>query len=285
MRPEDAFLRCEEITRAEARNFAYGIRLLPHDKRQAMSALYALARRIDDIGDGAAPTDDRLAGLAAVRSSVAAVVADPGSAGDDPVLVAIGSTAQRYPIPLQAIDELIAGCELDVRGTTYDTIDDLVGYCRLVAGTVGRLSVAVYGVEDPSVAEPLADALGVALQLTNILRDVKADLATGRVYLPLEDLAASGCTVDDLAAGRMSDAVRRLMEFECGRAREFYRRAVDARSPEDGRRLVAAEIMRAVYFETLRRIERSGYDVFSTRIRVPRSRQALIALRQWLWQT
>jgi 15-cis-phytoene synthase len=121
------------------------------------------------------------------------------------------------------------------------------------------------------------------LQLTNILRDVKKDLERGRVYLPLDDLAACGCTVDDLAAGVVSEPVRRLIEFECRRAREFYQRAIDARPQEDRRRLVAAEIMRGVYFETLTRIERSGHDVFTARARVPKPRQAVIALRQWLW--
>jgi phytoene synthase len=125
--------------------------------------------------------------------------------------------------------------------------------------------------------------LGVALQLTNILRDVKDDLARGRVYLPLEDLAAAGCTVEDLAEGRMTDGVSKLLAFECRRAREFYTRAVAARPEEDRRRLVAAEIMRAVYFETLRGIERRRFDVFSGSTRVRRPRQAMIALRQWLW--
>jgi phytoene synthase len=127
--------------------------------------------------------------------------------------------------------------------------------------------------------------LGVALQLTNILRDIKSDLARGRVYLPLEDLAAAGCTIDDLVAARVTPPVRRLLEFECARARDFYNRAVAARPAEDRRRLVAAEIMRAVYFETLQRIERSGYDVFTARVRVARPMQAMIALREWLWQT
>jgi phytoene synthase len=127
--------------------------------------------------------------------------------------------------------------------------------------------------------------LGVALQLTNILRDVKSDLERGRLYLPLEDLEAAGCSVEDLAAGRMSEPVRRLLTFEGQRARDFYARALAARPEEDRHRLVAAEIMRAVYFETLKRIERSGYDVFSSRARVPRPIQALIALRQWLLPT
>jgi phytoene synthase len=127
--------------------------------------------------------------------------------------------------------------------------------------------------------------LGVALQLTNILRDIKDDLAHGRVYLPLEDLEKTGCSVEDLAAGRVSEPVRRLLAFECERARDFYRRALEARPPEDRRRLVAAEIMRAVYFETLRKIERNGFDVFSQRTRVAKPAQALIALRQWLLST
>jgi len=131
------------------------------------------------------------------------------------------------------------------------------------------------------VADP-----GVALQLTNILRDVKDDLARGRVYLPLEDLAAHGCTIADLEAGVASAPVRALLAFECRRAREFYRLAKEARPREEGRKLVAAEIMRAVYFETLKRIERSGpegYDVFTARVRVARPRQAAIALKQWVW--
>jgi 15-cis-phytoene synthase len=123
----------------------------------------------------------------------------------------------------------------------------------------------------------------VALQLTNILRDIKDDLARDRVYLPLDDLGACGCTVEDLAAGGMSDPVRRVVAFESRRAREFYDRARAARPREDRRRLVAAEIMRAVYFETLNRIERSGFDVFTAGARVPRPRQAMIALRQWIW--
>ena len=277
MRPEDAFLRCEEITRAEARNFAYGIRLLPHDKRQAMSALYALARRIDDIGDGAAPTDDRLAGLAAVRSSVAAVVADPGSAGDDPVLVAIGSTAQRYPIPLQAIDELIAGCELDVRGTTYDTIDDLVGYCRLVAGTVGRLSVAVYGVEDPSVAEPLADALGVALQLTNILRDIVEDRdSMGRVYLPRADIERFGCT-PDLRGPR--ESVVGLILYESARAEGWYREGLGVLDLLDRRSRACTAAMAGIYRRLLTRIRRDPGAVLTGRMSLPTSEKAWVALR------
>ena len=152
-----------------------------------MCALYAVARRIDDIGDGTAPTADKLAALAAARKQLAAIAADPATAGDDPVLVALADAARRYPIP----DERPRRADRRVRdgrrrGTTYETFDDLVGYCRRVAGTVGRLSLGVYGSRRSGRRpSPLADALGVALQITNILRDIVEDRDTmGRVYLP-----------------------------------------------------------------------------------------------------
>ena len=171
---------------------------------------------------------------------------------------------------------------MDLDTVRYQTFDELFEYCRRVASAVGIICIRIFGCQNDRARE-YALHLGVALQLTNILRDVKGDLERGRVYLPLDDLAACGCTIEDLAAGVGTAPVRRLLEFEAGRARTFYQRAIDARPPEDRRRLVAAEIMRAVYFETLRRIERNGYDVFTSRARVPKPRQALIALKQWVW--
>jgi phytoene synthase len=188
-----------------------------------------------------------------------------------------------FGLPREAFADVIDGVAMDLHTARYQTFADLFEYCRRVASAVGMICIRIFGCQHPGSRE-YALHLGIALQLTNILRDVKSDFARGRVYLPLEDLAASGCSIDDLAAGRMSDPVRRLIQFECQRARDLYRRAVEARPQEDRRRLVAAEIMRAVYFETLRRIERSGYDVFRDRIRVPRPRQAWLAVRQWLWQ-
>src|SRR5207244_2790075 len=160
----------------------------------------------------------------------------------------------------------------------------LYEYCRRVASAVGMICIRVFGCRSEGARE-YALNLGLALQLTNILRDVAGDLARGRLYLPLEDLRAHGCTSDALTAGSMTDPIRRLIEFECRRTRDFYRRAADALPVEDRRRLVAAEIMRAVYEETLTRIELSGYDIFSARARVPRVTQAAIALKQWLWRS
>lgn len=189
---------------------------------------------------------------------------------------------RQFNLPRRAFDDVIDGVAMDLDVTRYATFDALIGYCRRVASAVGMICIRIFGCQDPR-SDEYALNLGVALQLTNILRDVKADLARGRVYLPLEDLARFDCSVEDLAAGTVTEPVRRLMAFECDRARAFYRRAVDARPEADRHRLIAAEIMRAVYFETLRRIERANYDVFNTTPRVPRPRQALIALEQWLW--
>jgi phytoene synthase len=187
-----------------------------------------------------------------------------------------------FDLPRQAFEDVIDGVAMDLETTRYETFDDLFEYCRRVASAVGMICIRIFGCRNASARE-YALNLGVALQLTNILRDVKTDLERGRVYLPLDDLRAHGCTVEALAAGVVTEPVRRLIEFECRRARDFYQRAKAALPPEDRKRLVAAEIMRAVYFETLQRIERSGHDVFTARARVPRPQQALIAFRQWLW--
>jgi 15-cis-phytoene synthase len=175
--PDLAFKLCERITNERAKNFAYGIRLLPPPKRQAMSAVYALARRIDDVGDGSLPPHAKVAELQRIREQVAGLSASGNGHGPsaDPVLVAIREVAARYPLPLGAFQELIDGCEADCTRATVETYEELVQYCRLVAGTIGRLSVSIFGAEDMQAAMPLADALGIALQSTNILRDIVED--------------------------------------------------------------------------------------------------------------
>ena len=183
-----AYEHCEQVTRTQARNFSYGIRLLPPGKRRALSAVYAFARRVDDIGDGTLPAADKLAALA--------------------------DAARRHPIPLGAFAELVDGCEADVRGTSYATFGELEHYCRCVAGSIGRLSLGVFGSRDLGTAEPLADALGIALQLTNILRDIREDAERSRIYLPAEDLGRFGVTEDDLRAGNRSPEFLRLMQFD-----------------------------------------------------------------------
>ncbi len=272
----DAYVRCEEITAAEARNFSYGIRLLPDPKRRAMSALYALARRIDDIGDGDAPAAEKLDALAAVRKDVDGLRsgrADPV----DPVLTAMADVCRRYPLPVSAIDELIEGCEMDVTGVRYETFDDLVGYCRRVAGTVGRLSLAVYGSSDPARAEPLADDLGVALQVTNILRDIVEDRREmGRVYLPGTDLDRFGVGRD--LEGDREDLVA-LIAYESGRAEEWYQRGLTLLPLLDRRSRACTAAMAGIYRRLLATIRRDPAAVLSRRVSLPAWQKTAVALR------
>jgi phytoene synthase len=280
--PSDGYRYCEQVVRSRARNFSYGIRLLPPPKRRALSAVYALARRIDDFGDDdAMPADKRLAALVATRKQIS----DLDSRPTDPVFVAMADAARRYPIPLEAFAELVDGCEADVRGAAYETFDDLLAYCRRVAGTIGRLSLGVFGAADLRAAEPLADALGVALQLTNILRDVREDALRGRVYLPGEDLARFGCSLQRDASGRFTDPPSRLvalMRFEAARASEWYDtgfRLIPMLDPRSG---ACASAMADIYRRLLARIAADPLAALHGRVSLPPWEKAVVALRS-LW--
>jgi phytoene synthase len=266
---EVAYRACEEITRREARNFGYGIRLLRVPERRALSAVYALARRIDDIGDGTWEPEHKLIALDQVRRSLHPIPADT----EDPVLVAVGAAAQRYELPLGAFDELIDGCELDVLGTSYATFDDLVGYCRLVAGSIGRLSLAVFGTDDPR-AMARADDLGVALQITNILRDVLEDRANGRVYLPAADAIALDCPPD---LSGPPEAVARLVAFECDRAQEWFDRGLPLLPMLDRRSRACVGVMAGIYHRLLGRIARDPMAVTRGRLSLPTAEKVWIA--------
>jgi phytoene synthase len=189
---EPAFEHCRRIARESGSSFYAGMRLLPGDRRQALFAVYALARRIDDIADGSLPATEKLVQLEGVRGQLARI---EEMGADEPVLVAVREAARRYPIPLAAFVDLVEGAEMDVRGTTYATFQELVRYCRCVAGSIGRLALGVFETNDREAAVPLADDLGVAFQQTNILRDFGEDLRQGRLYLPQEDLQRFGCSV------------------------------------------------------------------------------------------
>jgi phytoene synthase len=266
-------------------SFYYSFLVLPAPQREAIIAVWDFCRAVDDAVDEpepmarAAPPEPGHA-IEFWRREVARIYHDGRPASDQGK--ALEPFVRRFDLPRQPFDDVIDGVAMDLERSRYPTFDDLLGYCRRVASAVGLICIRIFGCTGERAGE-YAVNLGIALQLTNILRDVKSDLARGRVYLPLCDLYAHGCTVEDLAAAKMTEPLRRLLAFECGRAREFYDRAAAALPPEDRGRLTCPEIMRAVYFETLRRIEQRGYDVFNGRMRVSRPRQALIALREWLW--
>jgi phytoene synthase len=274
---DQAYARCEEITSTQARNFSYGIKLMPRKKRRAMSALYAMARRIDDIGDGDAPVPDKLSALSGARKDIAALAAAATDGGADPVLVALADVRKRFPIPLSAFDELIDGCEMDVHGSSYRTFDDLVAYCRRVAGSIGRLSLGVYGTEDLERAEPLADALGVALQITNILRDIVEDRdAMGRVYLPDEDRARFG-VADDLRGP--PDALMALITFEVARAETWYDEGLALLPMLDWRSRACTAAMAGIYRRVLLRIQRDPSAVLRGRISLSGPEKVAVAGR------
>jgi phytoene synthase len=205
-----AYAECRRIARDSGSSFYAGMRLLPADRRDAIFAIYALARRIDDIADGRLDPDEKLAELARVRTEL-----DRLDDTDDPVLTAVADAARRYPIPLAAFADLVDGAEMDARGSDYATFADTELYGRRVAGSIGRLALGVFETTDRAAAERLADELGVALQLTNILRDVSEDVSIGRVYLPTADLYRFGCHVAD---GRIQGPAELLIAFEAQRA-------------------------------------------------------------------
>ena len=273
---------------ARKTSFYYAFLVLPSEQRRAIIAVWDFCRAVDDAVDE--EPSSQASGLPVGREAVAFWRAElaccyDGREPSTPQGRRLQPFVRRFDLPRQAFEDVIDGVAMDLDTTRCATFPDLFEYCRRVASAVGLVCIRIFGCRSAAACE-YALNLGVALQLTNILRDIKDDLARGRVYLPLGDLAAHGCTIADLQAGVVSEPMRRLLAFECRRAREFYQRATDARPLEDRGRLVAAEIMRAVYFETLKRIEQSGpsgYDVFTARVRVARPRQAAIALTTWLW--
>jgi phytoene synthase len=263
---------CEAVTGQEAKNFAYGIRLLRRPERRALSAVYALARRIDDIGDGSAAPELKLAGLQTVRKEIDPI--DPQT--NDPVLVAVADAAGRYGLSMSCFGEIIDGCEMDVTGTSYETIDDLVGYCRRVAGSVGRLSLAIFGSSDPERAVPLADSLGVALQLTNILRDIVEDRSLGRVYLPREDAESVGCNP---ALTGVASEIARLVALECRRADHWFAEGLQLLPLLDGRGRACVSAMAGIYRRLLVRIEADPTAVTRGRVSLPAWEKVLVAAR------
>ncbi|MFC0041767.1 presqualene diphosphate synthase HpnD [Actinomadura rayongensis] len=284
----DAYQHCERVVREEARNFAYGIRLMPAPKRRAMSAIYAFARRVDDIGDGPEPAEARLDMLADARrrldtlQDVVAGRAGIGALGADPVLTALADAAMHHPIPLDAFGELIDGCESDVRGAHYEAFEDLLAYCRQVAGTIGRLSLGVFGTERHAEAGRLADALGVALQLTNILRDVREDRLAGRIYLPAETLDRFGCTLDQDADGRFTDPPEKLhalVRFEVDRARAWYLDGLRLLPLLDRRSAACTAAMSGIYRRLLDRISEHPTIALSSRMSLPTWQKAVVAAR------
>jgi phytoene synthase len=252
-----AYAEVERITRREARNFAYGIMVLPRPKRRAIAAIYAFARRVDDIADGELSDGEK-------RLRLRDLHADLDAEPKDPVLVALADARQRYAIPAAALHDLVDGGLQDTEQSRYADFEELLGYCRRVAGAVGVACIAVYGSEDVERAE----SLGVALQLINIIRDVSEDWQLGRVYLPQDELAAYGVSEAEIAAGRVTPSWRALMAFQASRARAYLEEGLGLLDSLDGRSAACVGTFAGLYRATLDRIEARGFDVFDGSVRL-----------------
>jgi len=269
---------CEDVTRTRARNFWYGIRLLPEPKRQALASVYAMARRVDDIADGDLARQEKREALDGVSASLARI----SPSAPDPVLAALGIAAVRFPVPLEAFHDLVAGVRMDVDGHLYGTWADLELYCRRVAGSIGRLSLGIFGARDPERDAALADDLGVAMQVTNVLRDVREDLQRGRVYLPGEDLDRFGVARDALGGGGGANGAatpEALIRFEVRRAREWFGTGLTLLPELDRRSAACAGAMAGIYRRLLDRIDADPCAVTTRRISLPPWEKAWVAAR------
>ena len=266
-----AYEECRRITRSAGSSFYAGMRLLPADRRQAIYAVYALARRIDDVADGELSRAEKLERLAAIRT----VLGTRGSV-DDPVFVALADATERYPIPLDAFFDLLEGAEADALGTHYETFSELEHYCRCVAGSIGRLALGVFETSDRVQAQRLADDLGVALQLGNILRDLRQDLRRGRVYLPAEDLERFGCSV---AGDRLDGAAELVVAFEAERALGWLERGLRIVPLLDRRSGLAVLAMAGSYRRLIERIAADPALALGGRASLPKWEKRLVLAR------
>jgi 15-cis-phytoene synthase len=273
-------------------SFYYAFLMLPPAKRNAIVAVWDFCRAVDDAVDEAAADGEwPLRGaarqqaeteLASWRDELVRCFDESGRSGPPQTRQghALRPLIPIFGLPRQRFEDLIDGVAMDLAHDRYESIEELIEYCRRVASAVGLICIELFGCRDEG-SRDYAVNLGLALQLTNIVRDVGVDLQHGRVYLPQADLRRFQCTEDALRKGQVTGPVRNVLAFEISRAREYFHRAAIALPRADARRLVAAEIMGAIYQDILRRIEANGYDVFTQVIRVPRPARLILALTTW----
>ena len=268
------------ITRKSASNLALAFVLLPREKRDGMSALYAFCREIDDIADDEAlPLQERRDRLAAWRKDIA--IACKAGAPSFPTNRELKPVIARHALRFELFDELIRGVEMDLDIKRYETFADLEVYCYRVASVVGLLSIEIFGYTNPA-CRTYADHLGKALQLTNILRDVRVDAECGRIYLPLAELARHNVSESDVLAYRYSPEFRAVAEAVAARARYHYEQARQALPPQDRRSMGSAELMGSVYWKLLRKLEKQQFNVFGPEpMRLSRTQKIVLIARTW----
>jgi len=269
------------FTTAHVTNFYYSFIFLPPQKRLAIEAVYAFARRGDDIVDGNLSPQEATEALAQFRQALASCYTTRNGSPQAPELKALAASIGRFQIPRQPFEDLILGLEMDLHQTRYATFEDLSLYCYRVASTIGLICIEIFGYQNPRTRD-YAVNLGTALQLVNILRDVQRDAQRRRIYIPQEDLERFGVRPGELLAGTYNDPFIELMQFECDRAQHYFDVAREMRSAEDRHHLLSAEIMAATYWRILGRIRTRTYNVFGERVRLSRALKLWTALSVYL---
>jgi phytoene synthase len=269
-------------------SFSYSFLVLPDAQRQGIGLVWDFCRAVDDAVDEAPDRQTAESQVLTWRDEVARLF------GSDMPRTPQGQRLKKivaeFHLTRQPFDDLVDGVEMDLWRSRYDTFDELMEYCRRVASAVGLICIEIFGCRDTR-SRDYAFNLGLALQLTNIIRDVRVDLERDRIYLPRQDLARFGVSEEMLKGGRVTGEIRQLLAHQCQRARKFFAAASQAMPPHEARKLVAAEIMGGIYYAILERVEQRDYDVFSEVIRVPKVTRAGIALAVWArtqlaaWQT
>lgn len=277
-----------DLAKTVQSNFFYSFLFLPKAKRDAIIDVYRFCRAVDDIvdeiGDDFAETGGTIAtAQQALNNWRAEVVALYAGKPSLPLAQSLDTVLQQFPMPQLYFEEMISGCAMDLKQNRYQTFDELYQYCYRVASITGLMCIEIFTYTNTQTKD-YAINLGLALQLTNILRDIKEDAGRNRVYLPQEDLQMFGYSERELFDGVLNDNFRALMRFECERARGFYQRAAELLPTEDRSTLVAARTMGKIYFRLLEEIERADYDVFHHQVRLHRPERFLIALNEWAFQ-
>jgi phytoene synthase len=269
----------QTITKKSASNLALAFVLLPKQKREAMSALYAFCREVDDVADTESiPVEQRRAQLMDWRIDIKR--ACENQTPQFPVNQELQVAIQKYAMPFKLFDELIEGCEMDLKKNRYEDFDALEQYCYHVASVVGLLSIEVFGYKNPATRE-YAIHLGKALQLTNILRDVKTDAERGRIYLPLDGLKKFNVTPEEILQFKYSDRFRKLAEAVAARATEFYQLAQQTLPAEDRKSMVAAELMSSVYWKLLEQLKKKNFKVFDQPVRLSKPYKLMLIFHAW----
>ena len=275
---ERAYDYCQRISKRRAKNFYYAFRTLPAAKRRAIYAAYAFCRYCDDVADEDMPLDEKTRLLAELRQSLAECESGRPAG---PVFTALHDGSRAFGVPYEYYRTVIDGVEMDLTRTRYESFDELIDYCYKVASVIGLICIEITGYTGDSAKEHAID-LGVALQLTNILRDVKEDAERGRIYIPMSDLRAHGYTESELMSAAYNDAFRAMMKFEADRARRYFERGSRLFPLLVGQSRVFPMVMHGIYSAVLTRIEERAYDVYSERVSLSASEKLTITARLWL---